>query len=381
MKRIFSIKYILPLLIMVILPVFLNDTAAAKDKTKEREIKIIKDNRISEMTEFDIDISTGERVKKSVSVFDKNGLKKEVSEFKTTGALEKRVEYTYETDSNELTCKDYNIDGLLLSSRESHYDNKDKKLSKEAFFDAKNLLLKVRTYTYDDRQNPVEHRMLDKDGKLMMKTANSFNEEGFKTVTSIYGADEKLTAKWEYKYDENKNLTEAVSYDKDNKMTGKWVYEYDKKKLLTSLTGFNSKNAATLSKKYEYERFKIEPKPDAGPREVMTFRSHAEASAMRSETGEDISPQNFIASAEYGTPDELAQKLEAGKFDINYQTESGWTALIAASFFGNADAVEFLLSRGADMNLKDTNGKTALDHARMSQHKNVIKLLTGGGGK
>ncbi|PCI00006.1 MAG: hypothetical protein COB76_04450 [Alphaproteobacteria bacterium] len=48
---------------------------------------------------------------------------------------------------------------------------------------------------------------------------------------------------------------------------------------------------------------------------------------------------------------------------LNEQDDSGWTLLIFASFARQADAVENLLSRGADKNLKTDSDTSAYDYA------------------
>ena len=51
-----------------------------------------------------------------------------------------------------------------------------------------------------------------------------------------------------------------------------------------------------------------------------------------------------------------------------------------AAAFGDADAVDFLLKRGDDVNAKDQDGWTALHHAALGgQHAGVISLLINAG--
>lgn len=55
--------------------------------------------------------------------------------------------------------------------------------------------------------------------------------------------------------------------------------------------------------------------------------------------------------------------VDAGKFDINFQTDEGYTLLHRAADAGNLEMVQALLERGANPNLKSALGRTAYDMA------------------
>ena len=57
-------------------------------------------------------------------------------------------------------------------------------------------------------------------------------------------------------------------------------------------------------------------------------------------------------------------KAEITKADVNARNEFGWTALMYAAEAGAAETVRILLKAGADASVKDTDGKTAWDHAQ-----------------
>lgn len=70
------------------------------------------------------------------------------------------------------------------------------------------------------------------------------------------------------------------------------------------------------------------------------------------------------------------QSIVEGGGDVNWQMEgSGNTPLLAAATAGHLEIVKFLLLKGADPQLKDSNGLTALDRAQQAGANDVVKLL------
>ena len=69
--------------------------------------------------------------------------------------------------------------------------------------------------------------------------------------------------------------------------------------------------------------------------------------------------------------------LEAGA-QIDAQSNSGWTALIEASYNGKEAAVRELLKGNPNLDLKDSDG-TALDNARERNHQSIVDLLVNHG--
>lgn len=73
---------------------------------------------------------------------------------------------------------------------------------------------------------------------------------------------------------------------------------------------------------------------------------------------------------------EEVKSIVTGGGDINWQLQpSGLTPLMAAASNGRTDVVRFLLEKGADPNLKDVNGKTALDRAKAAGANDIVQLL------
>lgn len=66
--------------------------------------------------------------------------------------------------------------------------------------------------------------------------------------------------------------------------------------------------------------------------------------------------------------------IQAGA-DLDLQDQKGNTALLWASQVGNSDAVRLLYNAGADVRIKNHAGLTALDVAAQHDHADIIALL------
>ena len=77
-----------------------------------------------------------------------------------------------------------------------------------------------------------------------------------------------------------------------------------------------------------------------------------------------------MVAAFYGRK-EIVELLLSKGADVNAKDSKGETALMVAAFYGRKETVELLLSKGADVNAKDNEGKTALiSSARWQQRNN-----------
>ncbi len=86
-----------------------------------------------------------------------------------------------------------------------------------------------------------------------------------------------------------------------------------------------------------------------------------------------------MRAAARGQAGELNGLLAKGA-DVNARTtEQRVTALMFAAYFGHADAVKALLTKGALLNLKDAQGAAAVDWASLGGHPELEKPLTGPG--
>lgn len=72
---------------------------------------------------------------------------------------------------------------------------------------------------------------------------------------------------------------------------------------------------------------------------------------------------------------EEVKSIVAGGGDVNWQREDGRTPLMSAAAAGHADIVAFMLEKGANPGLRDSHGKTAMDHARAAGAMDVARML------
>ncbi|MGE0034311.1 MAG: ankyrin repeat domain-containing protein [Xanthobacteraceae bacterium] len=91
----------------------------------------------------------------------------------------------------------------------------------------------------------------------------------------------------------------------------------------------------------------------------------------------------LIAAAHLGHV-EAVRMLIAAKAPLNHVNSLGWTALLEAIVLGNGGAdhtetVEALVQAGADVNLADRDGTTALGHARTRGYSQIARILERAG--
>jgi len=91
----------------------------------------------------------------------------------------------------------------------------------------------------------------------------------------------------------------------------------------------------------------------------------------------------LIAAAHLGH-DEVVRTLIAAKAPLNHVNSLGWTALLEAIVLGSGGTdhtatVEALVQAGADVNLADRHGTTALGHARTRGYSQIARILERAG--
>lgn len=83
---------------------------------------------------------------------------------------------------------------------------------------------------------------------------------------------------------------------------------------------------------------------------------------------------------------EIVRTLIEAKAPLDHVNDLGWTALIVAVLLGNGgqphtDTVEALVKAGADVEIKDGRGMTALAHARARRYGEMVRILTAAEGR
>lgn len=90
---------------------------------------------------------------------------------------------------------------------------------------------------------------------------------------------------------------------------------------------------------------------------------------------------SLIPACERGHVDYVREVLKTG-IDVNHVNDLGWTGLLEAVILGDGSAdyqeiVRLLLAAGADPELADKDGVTALRHARGKGQREVAEILAG----
>jgi len=84
----------------------------------------------------------------------------------------------------------------------------------------------------------------------------------------------------------------------------------------------------------------------------------------------------LIHQVKNGKQDAVEKLIKKGA-DLNLTDSNGKTALMYAAENSNDVMVDLLLGRGANLEIRDNNGKTALDYGFSGNNKKVIDLLEG----
>ena len=91
---------------------------------------------------------------------------------------------------------------------------------------------------------------------------------------------------------------------------------------------------------------------------------------------DELGNNALIIASQYGDLEIAKLLIESKKIKLDLQNKKGNTALILASFLGYSKIAELLLKAGADRDIKDKAGKTALDYAKENYDNQIKKLLT-----
>jgi ankyrin repeat protein len=88
----------------------------------------------------------------------------------------------------------------------------------------------------------------------------------------------------------------------------------------------------------------------------------------------------IIPASERGHVELVRELLENTDINVDHVNDLGWTALLEAVILGDGgpahvEIVELLLAHGANRDLADRDGVTALEHARRKGHGEIVALL------
>jgi uncharacterized protein len=89
----------------------------------------------------------------------------------------------------------------------------------------------------------------------------------------------------------------------------------------------------------------------------------------------------LMQAASIGDKDIVKLLLDKGA-NVNARAgQIGITALMNAAAFGDVEMVRILVDKGAEINTKDTEGMTALSHAKVAKKEDIVNLLKTHGAK
>lgn len=94
----------------------------------------------------------------------------------------------------------------------------------------------------------------------------------------------------------------------------------------------------------------------------------------------------LIPASEKGHVETVAELLKVKGFPINHVNNLGWTAVLETVILTNGgpkfiQILKMLVDAGCDVNIPDSDGVTALTHAKRQKYQAMIKILETAGAK
>lgn len=112
---------------------------------------------------------------------------------------------------------------------------------------------------------------------------------------------------------------------------------------------------------------------------LAAYRGNTEVALFLADKVKDINYNSGMGSALMAAVMadklEIVEKLISLKADLNQKDSDGKTALIYAVFFNKNDIAKALIKAKADKTIKDNASKTALDFANFNKNTELIILL------
>ncbi|KAL5006401.1 hypothetical protein ScPMuIL_015207 [Solemya velum] len=90
--------------------------------------------------------------------------------------------------------------------------------------------------------------------------------------------------------------------------------------------------------------------------------------------------EKFVWSVQNGDLDKVKELVEQQNMNVNEQIQ-GRCPLHCAADYGQAEVIEYLVSRGADVNAEDKHGITPLLAAVFEGHTDCVRILLAKGAK
>jgi len=85
----------------------------------------------------------------------------------------------------------------------------------------------------------------------------------------------------------------------------------------------------------------------------------------------------FVTACGTGDVAQAERLFSRGASPVSYGIDFVYTALSAAASAGHREIVALLLRSDAHVDMKDSNGKTAAEHARENGHSEIAQILDG----
>jgi tetratricopeptide (TPR) repeat protein len=129
--------------------------------------------------------------------------------------------------------------------------------------------------------------------------------------------------------------------------------------------------ALSVKEKAEAEILTIQ---EAVRRGEIFIEAEASPEAVLRKKGIEFTAEEFLKAADAGDNETLGLFI-LGAMDVDSRGEGGQTALMRSCAAGHLESAEKLLEAGADISLKDDQGRTALHAAFKSRDPLIIRLI------